>query len=140
MYGCCYTHYLRRIELTLTPERRSEIVLENIKKDDCGIIALQALSGLPRTDAEIALTGVYQPGVGVYTDDFLKVIKSLGFDLTRVPYEYGDTVATFALRHEVGTYLIFVKKHVISLVDGTPHNSRAEWHTPVLAVHRVSKR
>lgn len=123
----------------LTPEERSSITLTNILKSDCGVIAIQAVSGLPRKAAELlAKRHGYTPTGGTPRGGIDAALAERGFVLTPVEYEPKETAASFACRHEYGTYLIYVDEHVMALVEGDLHNSRGAWHDRVEEIKEVT--
>lgn len=132
----------------LSAERRSEILLTNISKDDCGVIAFQAVTGRPREEAmEIMLASGYEPGKGTDSNGVELALKQLGYKVEPVPApEVLDTAATFALAHEYGTYVVHVVGrrgqktygHVMALLDGDLHNARGFFGDPVVGVSKVT--
>lgn len=126
---------------SLSPERRSEITLQNISTSDCGVIALQAITGLTRSEAErlCGEVGGYQIGIGIARGGLNRVLFHLSYNLTmmRVWEEPGLTVASFATTYEYGRFLIYTESHVSALVDGDLFNAKGDWHAPVEEAYRV---
>lgn len=123
----------------LTPEERSDITLTNIDKADCGVIAIQAVTGLPRRAAEMLAArhgwtksgGIMRPGVDL-------ALAERGYSLKPIVPEPGETAATFAVRNEYGKFIIYVDAHVMALIDGDLHNSRGAWHDRVEEIKEIT--
>ena len=117
----------------LTPERASEITFTNIEGHDCAIVALQGITGLSRAKAKELMDTYagYEAGVGTPRLGIYKVLGMLKAKVEAADPEPGDTVATFALRHEYGRYLIHTSGHVMSLIEGDLYNARGAWHEQV---------
>lgn len=133
--------------MTLSREQRSEIYLTNIDTSDCAVIAIQAVTGLSRHEAEeLALRHGYVPAEGCVDKrpgmprgGINEALKRYGFTLRRITPDPGDTPATFSLCHEDGRYLVYIDKHVMALVEGDLHNSRGCWSDPVEEIYEVTK-
>jgi hypothetical protein len=127
---------------SLTPERKSEIMLQNISTSDCGVIAAQAVTGLNRQKCVDACTkdGDYQEGQGIARGGLNRTLLALGYKLTMIRLDPHETVATLAMRCEYGKFLVYTDGHVSALIDGYPHNARGDWHTPVEEAYKVEAR
>lgn len=128
---------------SLSDEHRSEILLTNISTSDCGVIALQAITGMSRAEAEAVATekAGYEHAVGVPRGGMNKCLRELGYELEFVAgMSAGFTTATFAFDHEYGTYIVYTDAHVMAVIDGDAHNSRGDWHSPVELAYKVTKR
>lgn len=126
----------------LSDERKSEITLTNISTSDCGVVALQAVTGLSRAEAEAVATekAEYKHGVGVPRGALNRCLRELGFELEYVAGQSaGFTTATFAMDHEYGTYIVYTDAHVMALIDGNPHNSKGSWHEPVELAYKLTR-
>lgn len=125
--------------MALTPERRSEIMLTNISESDCGVIAIQAVAGVSRERAERLCKehGSYEPNRGTPRGGLERVLDYLGVEFVEVEDYYNATPATLACEHPYGSYLVYVERHVMALVDGDLHNSRGHWRTPVDGLTRL---
>lgn len=127
----------------LTPAQRSEILLTNIAEKDCGVIALQALTGWRRRTAERRLAKAgYTELMGTPRGALETALQAAGYscDHRRVdPNVPKDTAATFTLTHEYGLWLVYVENHVMAVVEGDLHNSRGYWHAPVEAYTAVTR-
>jgi hypothetical protein len=125
----------------LSPERQSEIKLQNIDESDCGVIAIQALTHLPRSEAMAAAVkdAGYRDGFGVFRAGMKRALENLGYRCERIKPDPGETVAVFAIRHEYGYYMIHTDGHVMALVEGDLHNGRSDWHSPVEAAYKVER-
>lgn len=125
---------------SLTPEQRSEITFTNIDTSDCAVVAVQAITRLPRKDVEdlMSLNG-YHKVTGTPRSGTHKALHSLGFKLRELETDRTDTPATFAMSHERGLYLIHIKQHVMALVEGDLHNSRGHWGSPVEQILEVTR-
>ncbi len=124
----------------LDPDRKSEITLANITDSDCGVIALQAVARLRRVDAvNLARTvGGWKDGHGMTNYNIHRCLTSLGHRIVPEQHSPGATVATFAVTHEYGRFLIYTDGHVGTLIEGDLRNmSKAEWHCPIESVIRV---
>lgn len=127
----------------LSPERRSEILFQNIDTSDCGVIAIQAVTGWRRETAEKRmLKAGYSKEGGAPRGTLEKVLAAHGFKnvvYRKVdPREPQATPATFAMVHEYGLWLVYVESHVMALVDGNLHNaSPKHWHARVEAYSSV---
>lgn len=125
----------------LTPEQRSEILLTNIDKADCGVIAFQAITGLCREAAEVKMEARgYSKTEGTPRGTVEAALKAEGYKIEARPLFDGggrETAATFALTHEYGTFLIYTERHVMALVDGDLHNSRGHWSREVELAEEV---
>jgi hypothetical protein len=126
---------------TLPPERRSEILFQNIAKSDCGVIALQAITGLKRETAErLAVEiGGYTPEEGTPRSGLDRVLGKLSVQHSPVAYAdiRGVTAASFAMFNEYGRFLVYTPAHVMALIDGDLLNSRSFFHDPVEAVTKI---
>ncbi len=124
----------------LSDEKRSEIMLSNIDTSDCGVIAIQAVTGLPREEAEQLAVEVagYVPGTGTPMGGVDRAVRSAGKKVERVELPSGETAATFALMHEYGSHLLYIESHVMSCIDGDLFNARSFWGHPLLRAMRVS--
>jgi hypothetical protein len=118
---------------SLSPERRSEIMLTNISKSDCGVIAAQAVTKLSRAAAESLVVehGDYEYGVGISRGALNRALQHAGYVVTPIEFDRGSTAATFVAGHEWGTYLIYTDTHVMALVEGDLFNGSGDWHSPV---------
>lgn len=124
----------------LSAERRSEIMLTNIDTSDCGVIALQAVTGLGRRESEELLTEKgYRPKVGTPRGALEQSLKALGYTVRSIRPDYRDTPATFSITHEYGRYLVYTEDHVMALVDGDLHNSRGSWRAPIQGIMEVTR-
>lgn len=124
----------------MTPERRSEIWLNNIESKDCGVIAIQAITCLPRSEAELLARAFgYNPSSGIHPRGVEEALEANGYDIVTANYE-GHTAATFALTHEYGVYTVHVDGHVMALVEGDLHNAKTNkfWHMPVIDASRIT--
>lgn len=123
----------------LTPEERSEISLRNIGSSDCGVIAIQAITGIKRSEAEdLAVANGYVTGIGTARGGINKALQKAGYRLEPV-IATRETPATFALTHEYGKYLIYVDAHVMALVDGDLYNGEGSWHSRVEEIYAIQK-
>jgi hypothetical protein len=124
---------------SLSPERKSEIMLQNITRSDCGVIACQYLTGLPRQRAyELCVSiGHYEEGLGIERGRLNLVLQQIGYKLTLMPTSHNETVATFALNHEYGSFLIYTKDHVSAMVEGDLRNAKGDWHAPIEEAYKV---
>lgn len=124
---------------SLTPERRSEIMLSNITDHDCGVIAFQAITGRDRASAERLCRdkGSWDEQEGIPRGGLNLALMYAGYDLKPVSC-HGDTSATFAVTHEYGVYLIYTEGHVAALVEGDLFNQRPGSHMPVEEAYRVT--
>jgi len=108
------------------------------------VVACQAITKLPRAEAERLCIdiGRYAPGEGIARGGLNKVFMNIGYKLTmlRTWEEPGLTVASFALAHEYGLFLVYTERHVSALVDGDLHNAKGDWHAPVEEAYRVERR
>jgi hypothetical protein len=123
--------------MDMNQERRSEIWLQNIADDDCGVIALQALTRRSREDVEELAKECYTPGSGTDRLRLANLLTKIGLAPSHVGMEDRATPATFAIEHEDGRYLLFTKGHVMALIDGDLHNSTGSWSDPLQEVWRV---
>lgn len=124
----------------LTPEQKSEIMLSNIDTSDCGVIAIQAVAGIGRAEAEkVAMNFGYRPGHGTPRGGIDSAVRSLGYRVESVEIDPGETAATFAVTNDYGRFLVYTDGHVMGLVEGNLTNSRGQWRERVEAVKRVSK-
>lgn len=124
--------------MPLSPEQRSSILLQNIDTDDCAVIALQAVTGYARDVAELELSGYYRSrGDGTPRGALENVLQRLGYQPVVEHNPTSPTPAMFALSHEYGTYLLYVKGHVMACVDGNLYNgSPKHWSSPL---HQVTQ-
>lgn len=123
----------------ISPERRSEIMFQNVGTSDCGVIALQAITGLTRDEAmkvAVELAG-YQEGVGVWRGRLNAALDKLGYKVEKIGINHGDTPATFAVTHEYGVFLLYTDGHVMVLREGDLLNAKGEWRAPLEEAHRV---
>lgn len=126
--------------MSLSDREKSSYLLRNLSTSDCGVIALQAVTGWPRDEAEkVALEDAgYNPDRGTPRGGLEEALEMRGWQCDPAPFEVGrDTTATFALRHEYGMYLVYTDDHVMGLVDGNLTNSKGSWHRPVVQVSKV---
>ena len=127
---------------SLSPERKSEITLTNITMTDCGVIALQAVTGLKRARAEaVAIDQAgYRPGHGVTRGGLNRALEKMGWKVDLVATERDRfTVATFAMDHEYGTYLLYTEQHVMAMIDGDVHNSKGTWRAPLEEAYKLTR-
>lgn len=126
----------------LTPEERAAYLHSNLDTSDCGVIAIQALTGLPYHEAEgLARRYGYVPGEGTPRGGIDKALQEHGMEVTAVFVDMlRDTPATFALKHEYGTYLLYTDKHVMAIIEGDLMNARGCWGKPLEAARRVKHR
>jgi len=123
----------------VTNERQSEILLQNLDYRDCGIVAIQALTGLPRKNAlKLAIEeSGYDPEIGIYRGDLERSFRAVGYTVSNYPLEPGTSVASFAIENERGSFIVYIEKHVMALVDGDLFNSRGSWFDQVEMVKKV---
>ena len=125
---------------SLNPARKSEITFENIELKDCGVVALQAVTRLRRQQAvELLSEHGYSPDTGTTRGGLEKALDELGIGWELMDLDPTDTVATFALRHEWGRFLVYVEGHVMGLIDGDLYNSRGHWHDRLSSVTRIKE-
>lgn len=124
----------------LDEKRRSEILHHNISTSDCGVVAVQAITGCGYDAALAALEAHgYEDGVGTPRGGCEKALQDLGWKAELHPIETStETPATFAVTHEYGRFLIYVEGHVMALVEGGLMNGRGSWGKRVEAVVRVT--
>lgn len=123
----------------LTDERRSEITHENMDKLDCGVVALQAVTGWKRRTAIRRLGKAYTE-TGTSRGGIELALIASGFTVEEVPRDPSETAATFAVRRDTGSFLIYVSRHVMALIDGELFNSRGYFRAPVESITKVSKK
>lgn len=132
----------------LSPERKSEILLSNMSDSDCGVIALQAITGMRRQLAmKLMLKNGYQPVLGTERGGVERALESKGYTVELVDEDeiYNETAASFAMSHPNGKYLVYTARpaegftHVMALVDGDLSNSRGHWHDKIFLVTHASK-
>lgn len=123
----------------LTPEERAAYLHSNLDTSDCGVIAVQAITGLPYSDAlELAKAHGYVPGEGTPRGGIDAALRDHGLDVQPVVVDtQHETPATFTLKHEYGTYLLYTEAHVMALIEGNLTNSRGNWGKPLEAARRV---
>jgi hypothetical protein len=119
----------------------AEVLFENTNMTDCGLAAFQAVTKKTRdeTEAIFAARGAYDPKTGVSPTDLHSCLRLAGFKTERVEFTLGDSVATFALEHERGTYLVYTMTHVMALVEGDLYNSDHCWSDKVAAAVVVNR-
>ncbi len=124
--------------MTLTPEQKCAITFSNIDTSDCGVVALMAVTGWDREEAERQATDVgrYKPGKGTPRGGLELVLEAHGIE-HRTHHVEGETVATFSLKHEYGNWLVYVDGHVMALIGGDLYNDRGQWSKPVDRVTEV---
>lgn len=124
--------------MALSKERRSEILLANIEEKDCGVIALMAVTKLSREDArETMATAGFSPDGGTPRGTIEKVLLGMGYGV-EVSKPYRETPATFSVAHEYGTYLLYIYKHVMPLVEGDLYNARGHTGRALEMVTKVT--
>jgi hypothetical protein len=126
---------------SLTPEQRSGITFSNIDGSDCGVIAIQAITGKPRKEAEeLAAAFGYRSGSGIMRGGIDTALRAVGYSVEPVKVRPGTTPATFTINNEYGVFLVYTEKHVMALVEGDLRNSRSFWRNPIEAVMKVDCR
>jgi len=112
----------------MNDQERSSIFHENVNKADCSVIAIQAVTGWTYPEAEaLALRHGYgggaESGKGMWRGQIEIALGEAGYKMRGVPVEYGmETVATFAMDHPNGIYLLYTHGHVGVMVDGDVFN------------------
>jgi hypothetical protein len=107
---------------------------------DCGVIAIQAVTGYKRSFARKLANAVgYNPDKGMKRGTIEEALIKRGFKVNCYAPRPGTTPATFAVSHESGSYLIYIESHVMALVEGDLHNSRGSWRMPVDQITEVTK-
>jgi hypothetical protein len=114
--------------MTLTPEQRAAIYHDNIKKADCGVIALQSVTGLTYAEADELLTAHgYKGGAaameGTPRGTIEKSLRSIGYGVQTVAVEEGSTPSIFWMERHPGRFLLYTPGHVSTIVDGRPYNA-----------------
>lgn len=123
---------------SLSPEEKSSITLSNIDTSDCGVIAIQAISGIPRSAAaRLAIKHGYRPLHGTPRGGIDAALEELGFKLETILADGRDTAASFAVSHEYGKYIVYIEDHVMALIEGDLYNSRGYFHSHVEAIRKV---
>lgn len=127
--------------MAVSDEQRSEVLLQNIDTSDCGIVALQAITGWTRAQAEARAGQRYAKGTGMMRGTIEATLREHGWVCAQVPRteQQGETPGTWAFMHEAGMWLVYTERHVMALVDGDLHNSRGHWHRPVEGIVRVHR-
>lgn len=143
--------------MTLSADDKSEIFLTNVFSDDCGVIAIQAITGVSRSVAMSAAQdeGYTKDGEGMPTKGVLNAIAKLTGKIMVEQDDLDDyfqeTVATYCAAHDDGVYLLFTKHfnprrperagyHFVTLRDGDPYNAGQLgqfWHDAVIASYRL---
>lgn len=126
--------------MPLTAEEKQAITLSNIDHKDCGVAALMAVTGWPRSKALPLLAACgYDPDTGTTRGGIEAALDEGGVEYVQLDEGQwlGDTPATFTMTHEEGIYVLYVHKHVMGLVDGDLHNSRSSWRAPLDGVTHV---
>lgn len=127
--------------MAISEERRSEIFLSNIGLTDCGVIAIQAVTGWPRKRAlKFAIEKCqYDETSGTPHGAIDSALRAAGYRVEPVEHYVSSTAATFALTHEYGKFLVYVSGHVMGLVDGDLYNSRSHWGKQLVRAAKVEK-
>jgi len=135
----------------LTPEKKAEILHANIGSSDCGVIAIQAITGKSYKVCERAAKKFgYSPDGGAPRGSLEKALEHLGYKTKVIQPGAGDTPATYSIMNEYGSFLIYVTTksaktgeyggHVMALVDGDLHNSKGSWRCAVEQITEVTTR
>jgi hypothetical protein len=126
-------------------ELRSDIFLENIEEADCGLIAIQAVTGMKRAAVERLAEEEFKGRTGMRRGSIEELLLQAGYSCETLAVDPRlETPATFSLTHEWGRFLLYTnspegKGHVQALVEGDLHNARGSWSCPLLAVTKVTK-
>jgi len=125
----------------LTDEQYAEVFKGNISTSDCGVVAFQAVTGLPYVEAEQRMTdhGGYTPGSGTPRGGIELALAMLGYDAEVVELETQESPASLAVREEYGSFLIYIDTHVMALVEGNLYNARSFTGSPVEAFIKITK-
>lgn len=101
--------------------------------------AIQAVTGWSRARAlKVAKADAhYRDGSGVTRGNIERALVANGFEVEAVAYDPHDSVATFALANDWGTFLVYVDGHVMALVDGDLFNGRGNWGKPLDGATKV---
>ena len=116
-------------------------MFQNVGTSDCGVVALQAVTGLNRAKAEKLAKDQagYVEGVGVMRGQLNAALMGSGYRLENVPVNVGDTPATFSVTHEWGVYLLYTCGHVMVLREGNLLNAKGEWRAELEDAIKVTK-
>ncbi len=122
----------------LSPEARAAIQRQNLTHHDCGVVALMAVTDLPYGKAaQLCRKHGFTDTGGTPRQALPAALLDLGVQFNSTQWHGNDTVATFALRHEYGRYLLYIEGHVMPLVDGDLYNARGFWSAPLEMVVEV---
>ncbi len=135
----------------ISAERRSEILHQNAGTSDCGVVAVSAVTSLPRSEASEVLSRYgYTDSGGSPRGSLELALHELGWTTRKLPVgEFdGETAATFAMTHDDGVYLLYntqpkrkggMAGHVMALVEGDLYNAIANGRVPLDGVTEVTR-
>lgn len=128
----------------LDPKAKAAIYHENIEAADCGVIALQSVTGLPYDDAAALLTahgygGGADLGTGTPRGAIEAALTGLGYSVERIEPEYNSTPSTFWMERRSGRFLLYTDSHVSAIVNGNPYNAGVGGK-PLLAITKVNSK
>lgn len=124
----------------LSAEARAAITRSNLTHHDCGVVALMAVTDLPYSKADqLCRRHGFTDTGGTPREALPQVLHDLGYPHRPAEFHHGESVATFALRHEYGRWLVYIDGHVMPLVDGDLYNARGWWSSPVVMALEVHK-
>jgi len=129
------------------------------EKNDCSVKAVALACGAEYEVAHRALaSNGRRKGRGAYTQDILKAIADLGFKAERVsiqgfidqyPKGHRDVLRNVTTHHPArfnnvwadgNTYLMFTKRHVLTVINGTNHDWTNGRAMRAISVYKITKK
>lgn len=121
-------------------ELKSEVFLENVSDDDCGVVAFQVITGMSRKRSMRLLGDAYMRGLGMFRSKLIEALTDQGYELESKEVQPGEhTAALFASTYDHGTYLLWMESHVAVHRDGDLFNPSG-WNDVISSIHHVTKK
>jgi len=145
---------IKRVQFTEEFSKLNQDTQSNQETNDCSVKAVALVCGIPYEEARKALAKRGRaPGRGAYTTSILDTLEDLGKRVSPVnkqeiiakypsPHNTLQNITThhprrFPRAWPMGTYLLFVRRHVAAVVDGKLHDWTVNTSKHVLLMYLV---
>ncbi len=93
---------------------------DNVKKADCAVRAICNATGEDYDTVEAALIRAgRRVNTGTYCEQLTKAVRDLGYKIAAKNFRRGTTVRTAPREFPGGAWILFMRGHFASVVDGT---------------------